>query len=94
MQCQAFIQAFEMCGWFFHRSLVKAIRNRQSSEKLKTSVSGDPSDQIQKFSNFNFADSMNLAEITYFNINTGLKFPKRGRSLQRKYVSVQFSQFF
>ena len=30
----------------------------------------------------------------YFNINTGLKFPKLGRNLQRKRVPVQFSQKF
>ena len=35
-------------GWFFHRSLVKAVRNRQTNEKLKTSVLDVPSDQIQK----------------------------------------------
>ena len=35
-----------------------------------------------------------VAEITYFNINTGLKFPKLGRNLQGKRVSVQFSKIF
>ena len=52
-----------------------------------------PSDQIQKFFKLHFCyESKNLAEITYLNTNTGLKFPKLGRNLQRKRVSVQFSQ--
>ena len=38
---------------------------------MKTSVLDGPSDQIQKFSKLYFCyDSKNLAEITYFNINT------------------------
>ena len=58
-------------GWFFHRSLVKAVRNRQTNETLKTSVLDSPSDQIQKFSKLHFYyDSKNLAEITQFNVNT------------------------
>ena len=58
-------------GWFFHRSLVKAVRNRQTNEKLKTSVLDVLSDQIQKFSKLHFYyDGKNLAEITHFNINT------------------------
>ena len=65
------------------------------NEKLKTSVSHGPVDQIQKFSKLHFCyERKNLAEITYFNINAGLKFPKLGRNLQRKQVSVQFSQNF
>ena len=72
-------------GWFFHRSFVKAVRNRQrKNEKLKTSVLEGPSDhhQTQKFCKLHFCyDSKNLAEITYLNINTGLKFPKLGRNL-------------
>ena len=63
-------------GWFFHRSLVKAVRNRQTNETLKTSVLDSPSDQIQKFSKLHSCyDSKNFAKYTHFNINTGLKFP-------------------
>ena len=32
-------------GWFFHRSLVKAVRNHQSKQMKKSVVDG-PSDQI------------------------------------------------
>ena len=79
---------------FFIRSLVKAVRDRQS-EQMKTSVLDGSSYQIQKFSISHFSyESKNLAQVTYFNINTGLTFPKLGRNLQRKCVSVQFSQKF
>ena len=54
-----------------------------------------PEDQTQKFSKLRFCyKSKNLAAVIYFNINTGLRFPKLGRNLQRKRVSVQFSQNF
>ena len=60
---------------------------------MKTSVLDRPSDKT--FFKLHFCyDSKNLAKITYFNINTGLKFPKLGRNLQRKRVSVHFSQKF
>ena len=62
---------------------------------MKTSVLEGPSDQTQKLSKLHFCyDSKKLAEITYFSLNTGLKFPKLGRNLQRKCVFVQFSQNF
>ena len=63
--------------------------SNKTNEKLKIRVLDDPSDQIQKLSKLHFChDSKNLAEITYFNINTGLKFENKKR------VSVQFSQNF
>ena len=72
-----------------------AVRNHQTKEKLKTSILDGPPDQIQEFYKLHFCyESKNLAEITDANINTGLKFPKLGRNLQRKRVSVQFSQNF
>ena len=83
-------------GWFFI-DLVKSCwkSSKGTNEKLKTSVLDGPSDNIQKFTKLHYYYvSKSLAEITHFNINTGLKYPKLGRNLQRKLVSVQFSQNF
>ena len=77
-------------GWFFHEIFGKSRQksSKWTNEELKTSVLDGPLHQIQKFFKLHFCyDSKNLAEITHFNINAGLKFPKLGRNLQRKRVS-------
>ena len=62
-----------------------------ANEKLKTSVLDGPSDQIQKFTKLHYCyDSKNLAEITHFNINTGLKFSKPGRNLHKIFKGQSF----
>ena len=84
-------------GWFFYQIFGKSSQksSKWTNEKLKTSVLDCLLHQIQKFSKLHFCyDSKNLAEVTHFNINTGLKFPKLDRNLQRKRVSVQFSKNF
>ena len=40
--------------------------------------------KFKNFLNFIFAMNKKVAEITYFNINTGLKFPKLGTKLAGK----------
>ena len=81
-------------GWFFHRSLVKAVRNCQSKQmkNLKLAFKMVREIKCKNFLNFHFC--YDLDKITYFDINAGLKFPKRSRNLQRKRISMQFSQSF
>ena len=56
--------------------------SKWANEKLKTSVLEGPSDQIQSFRQLFCSGNKNIAKITHFNINTGLKFPKLGRNWQ------------
>ena len=84
-------------GRRFHKILGKSSykSSKWRNEKLKTSVLDGLLHQIQKFSKLHLCYGRNsLAEITHFNINAGLKFPRLGRNLQRKCVSVQFSNNF